>query len=236
MEVKGKRMFQKNRTTMDKLFTIFLATAFLFQSCTSEDKHPNVLTLEKLIENGKVIFIEKKDPGSLFPFITFVNDSVYLTQMPHHHYAETKNPGSNEKTAAELAIKNSFVLKNIFSGKTYISETVDSKSLVSINKKNDLIINDVMFLAPDYTSKKPADTTSAQKITDISVEEKLKELDEFDESIIHKWTNTGRLGTMQEIFYYQLDGKKFKSGSSCYLITENGNYFYNPKLGILKIK
>ena len=189
-------MFQKNRTTMNKLFKIFLATAFLFPSCTSEDKHPDVLTLEKLIENGMVIFIEKKDPVSLFPFITFVNESVYLTQTPHHHYAATKTPGINEKTAAEVAIKNSFALKNIFTRKNYISETVDSKSLISINEKNDLIINEVMFIAPDYTSKKPTDTTSAKKIADIKVDEKLKELDEFDESIIHKWTNTGRLGTM----------------------------------------
>ncbi len=221
---------------MRNLIVVLGAIVFLFQSCTSKDKHPDVLTLEKLIENGEVIFIEKKDSVSLFPFITFLNDSVYLTQTPHYNYSETKNSGSNEKTAPEVVINNSFELKNIFNGKTYISETVDSKLLVSINEKNDVIINDVMFLAPDYTSKKPADTAFAKKTTDIKVDEKLNELDEFYKSIIHKWTNTGRLGTMHEIFYYQLDGKKFKSASACYLITENGNYFYNGNLGILKVK
>ncbi|MFA4870668.1 MAG: hypothetical protein WC623_20900 [Pedobacter sp.] len=219
---------------MKKLTTLFF-TALMLQSCTSKDKHPDILTLEKLIENGEVIFIEKKDSVSLFPFITFLSDSVYLTQTPHHIYSETKNPESNEKTATEVSIKNNFALKNVFNGKTYHSEMLDSKSSVLINEKNDVIINDVMFLAPDYTSKKPADTAFAKKTSDIKVDEKLNELDEFDKSIIHKWTNTGRLGTMHEIFYYQLDGKKFKSASSCYLITENGNYFYNGKLGILKI-
>ncbi|SMC36985.1 hypothetical protein SAMN04488524_0009 [Pedobacter africanus] len=224
------------RITMKILITLLGAVVLLFQSCTSKDKHPDVLTLEKLIENGEVIFIEKKDSVSLSPFITFLNDSVYLTQTSHHNYSETKNSGSNEKTATEVSIKNSFALKNVFNGKTYHSETLHSKSLVSINKNNDVIINDVMFLAPDYTSKKPADTAFAKKTTDIKADEKLNELDEFDKSIIRKWTNTGRLGTMHEMFYYQLGGKKFKSTSECYLITENGNYFYNSKLGILKLK
>lgn len=221
---------------MRNLITLLLAIAFLFQSCTSKDKHPDVVTLEKLIKNGEVIFIEKKDSVSLFPLITFLNDSVYLTQMPHHNYSETKNPDSNQKTATEVSIKNSFALKNIFNGKTYLSKTLDSKSSVFINEKNDLIINDIMFLAPDYSSKIKADTISAQHIIDVKIDEKLKKLNEFDESVIYKWTNTGRLGTMHEMFYYQLGGKKFKSTSECYLLTENGNYFYNGKLGILKIK
>jgi len=221
---------------MRNLITLLLATAFLFHSCTNKDKHPDVLTLEKLIENGEVIFIEKKDSVSLFPFITFLSDSVYLTQMPHHNYSETKNPGSNEKTATEVSIKNSFALKNVFNGKTYHSETLDSKSSLSINENNDLIINDIMFLAPDYNSKIKADTTAARNIADVKMDEKLKKPNEFDESIIYKWTNTGRLGTMHEMFYYQFGGKKFKSTSECYLITENGNYFYNGKLGILQIK
>lgn len=220
---------------MKKLTTLFLAIAFIFQSCTSKDKHPDVLTLEKLIEKGDVIFIEKKDSTSLFPFITFLNDSVYLTQMPLHNYSETKSPGSNEKTATEVIIKNSFALKNVFNGKTYHSETLDSKSSVFINEKNDFIIKDIMFLAPDYNSKVKADTTAARNIADVKMDEKLKKLNEFDESVIYKWTNTGRLGTMHEMFYYQIGGKKFKSTSECYLITENGNYFYNGKFGILKI-
>ncbi|MDR6786634.1 hypothetical protein ABIE26_005180 [Pedobacter africanus] len=221
---------------MRNLIILLLAIAFLFQSCTSKDKHPDILTLEKLIENGEVIFIEKKDSVSLFPFITFLSDSVYLTQTPHHNYSETKTPGSNEKTATEVSIKNSFALKNVFNGKTYHSETLDSKSSVFINEKNDLIIKDIMFLAPDYNSKIKADTTAARNIADVKMDEKLKKLNEFDESIIYKWTNTGRLGTMHEMFYYQFGGKKFKSTSECYLITENGNYFYNGKLGILQIK
>lgn len=221
---------------MRNLITLLFATAFIFQSCTSKDKHPDVLTLEKLTENGDVIFIEKKDSVSLFPFITFLNDSVYLTQTPHHNYSESKTQGRNEKTAIEVVIKNSFALKNIFQGKTYLSKTLDSKSSVFINEKNNLIINDVMFLAPDYSSKIKADTISAQNIIDVKMDEKLKKLNEFDESIIYKWTNTGRLGTMHEMFYYQFGGKKFKSTSECYLITENGNYFYNSKLGILKVK
>ncbi|MEQ7802069.1 hypothetical protein ABDJ41_19895 [Pedobacter sp. ASV1-7] len=221
---------------MKKLTTLLLATAFLFHSCTSKDKHPDVLTLEKLIENGEVIFIEKKDSVSLFPYITFLSDSVYLTQMPHHNYSETKNPGSNGKTATDVSIKNSFALKNVFNGKTYLSETLDSKSSVYINEKNDFIIKDIMFLAPDYNSKIKADTIATRNIADVKMDEKLKKLNEFDESIIYKWTNTGRLGTMHEMFYYQIGGKKFKSTTECYLITENGNYFYNGKLGILKIK
>lgn len=221
---------------MRNLIILLLATAFLFHSCTSKDKHPDVLTLEKLIENGEVIFIEKKDSVSLFPFITFLNDSVYLTQTPHHNYSETKNPDSNEKKATDLSIKNNFALKNVFNGKTYLSETLDSKSSVFINEKHDFIIKDIMFLAPDYNSKIKADTTAARNIADVKMDEKLKKLNEFDESIIYKWTNTGRLGTMHEMFYYQFGGKKFKSTSECYLITENGNYFYNGKLGILQIK
>lgn len=93
-----------------------------------------------------------------------------------------------------------------------------------------------MFLAPDYSSKIKADTTASRNIADVKMDENLKKLNEFDESVIYKWTNTGRLGTMHEMFYYQLGGKKFKSTSECYLIAENGNYFYNGKLGILKIK
>lgn len=220
---------------MKKLFTIFLA-AFLFLSCTSEDKHPNVLTLEKLIENGEVICIEKKDSVSLLPLITFLNDSIYFTQTQAHTYPESPGISTNEKTVTDIAIKNSVELKNVFNGKKYISVTIDSKTLVSVNEKNDIIINDVVFLAPDYSSKRTADTTFTKEINTIKNEEKLKKLNEFDERIIYKWTNKGRLGTMHEMFYYQLDGKKFKSESECYLITENGNYFYNNKLGILKFK
>lgn len=221
---------------MKKLLTLFWVTAFIFQACTSEDKHPNVLSLEKLIENGEVVFIEKKDPVSLFPVITFLNDSVYLTQTQHHNYAESAGKGSDDKTVTDAVIANNFELKNILNGKTYVSQTVDSKFPVTINEKNDIVINDVAFLAPDYASKTKADTSFAKHITDIKTDEKLKELNEFNQSIITEWTNTGRLGTMHEMFYYELDGKKFKSESACYLITEKGSYFYNGKLGILKIK
>lgn len=72
---------------MRYLITIFCAVAFLFQSCTREDKHPMVVTLEKLIQNGDVTFIEKKDSVLLFPFMMFLSDSVYITQSPQHHYS-----------------------------------------------------------------------------------------------------------------------------------------------------
>lgn len=135
-----------------------------------------------------------------------------------------------------MVIKNSFALKNIFNGKIYHTETLDSRSSVLVNKRNDVIINDIMYLAPDYSSKIKADTLSAVNVTDLKVDEKLNKLNEFDESIINKWTNDGRLGTFHEILYYQLGGKKFKSTSECYLIQEKGKYFYNSKLGILKFK
>ncbi|OJX32668.1 MAG: hypothetical protein BGO86_10435 [Chryseobacterium sp. 36-9] len=219
---------------MKKLSLFFLITASLFQSCTSKDKHPNVLTLEKLIENGEVVFVEKKDSVSLQPFITFVNDSVYVVQTQEQVSADTKNIKSNEKAVKDVVIKNSITIKNVISGKTYLSETVDSKYPIRINKKNDVIIDDAMFLAPDYTTKVKADTTFAKNITDIKVDEKLKKLKEFDKSITTKLTNTGRLGTMHKLFYYQRGERKFKSTSECYLIIENGNYLYNNRLGILK--
>ena len=216
--------------------TIFGAVAFLFQSCTGNDRHANVLTLEALIENGEVIVIEKKDSVTLRPVIAFLNDSIYCTQTQYHSYRETKNTKSKGKMVPEVVIENSFALKNIFSGITYISDTLDSQSPVFVNEKNDLMINDVLFLAPDYTSKRMADTIFTKKVIDIKVDTKLKELDEFDESVIYKWTNTGRLGTIHKMFYYQLNGRKFKSTSSCYLIAESRNYFYNDKLGILKVR
>lgn len=235
--------YRKNRPATDfkkgkmkNVSLLFFITAFLLQSCTSEDKHPNVPILEKLIKNGEVVFVEKKDSVSLQPFITFVNDSVYVVQTQQQVSADTKNIKSNEKAVTDVVIKNSIAIKNVISGKTYLSETVDSKYTIRINEKNDVIINDAMFLAPGYTTKVKADTTFAKNITDINVDEKLKKLKEFDKSITTKWTNTNRLGTMHKLFYYQLGERKFKSASECYLITENGNYFYNGKLGILKIK
>lgn len=188
--------------------------------------------MEQLIKNREIVFIEKKDPVSLSPTIIFLNDSVYATQAQQQIYAE-KNPNADEKTVAGTTIKSHFALKNIMNGKTYIAGTVDSKSPVTINDKNDIIVNGMKLLAPGYTSKSKEDTVVAKPITAITTEEKLRELNQFDESVIHKWTNTGRLGTLHEIFYYEIDGKKFKSASTCYLI--KGQYFYNVKLGILKL-
>lgn len=204
-----------------------------FLACTSQDKHAEVATLEQLIKNGEIVFIEKKDPVSLSPNIIFLNDLVYATQTQQQIYAE-KNTNADEKTVAGTTIKTHFSLKNIMNGKTYIIETVDPKSPVVINDKNDIIVNGMKLLAPGYTSKSKEDTVVAKPITAITTEEKLRELNQFDESVIHKWTNTGRLGNLHEIFYYEIDGKKFKSASTCYLI--KGQYFYNVKLGILKLK
>lgn len=221
---------------MKNIITLLLANIFLFQACTHNDRHPDIPTLEKLIENGEVIFIEKKDPVSLLPFITFFSDSVYYKQFQHHGVSESSDLGNNQKTVPDVTIENSFELKNINNGKIYISRRINSKSPVLINEKNDIILDNVIFLAPDYITKTKVDTVVAREITAIKPGERLKVLDEFDKSVIYKWTNTGRLGTIHKLFYYQLDGKKFKTESECYLITENGEYFYNDRLGILKIK
>lgn len=216
-----------------KPFLIFSGMLMVCLSCT-KDKHPDVLTLKQLIEKGDIVVVEKRD-STLSHTISFINDSIYLSKKQHFIYLSDKSSHDNVKKEADYDIKNSIELKNMINGKTYLTDTIDSGSSVLIDNKGDLLINNTVFASPGYSTIKSADSSKVKDYKDIETSAKaLTILDEFDESIIYKWTNTGKLGNLHDLFYFQINGTKFKSTTECYLI--RNKYFYNSKYGVLKFK
>ena len=210
-----------------------------FHSCslaTKEDQHPDVPTLEELISRNKVIQIEALDL-TVMHTIGMLSDSIYFSKRQLHF-----SPGSNngdQKATTNYSIGNEFHLKNVYSGKTYVLDTVNSDTKILMNNKRNVIIGGFQYAAPDYAVKQKVDSaTSKIGFTEIGeLVVKLKnELPEFDECVVYKWTN-GKLPSFHKIYYYELDGRKFKSfGNECYRINSNHTYFYNSRLGILKMK
>lgn len=218
---------------MMRSLLIFSGMLMVCLSCT-KDKHPDVLTLKQVIEKGDIVVVEKRD-STLMHTLTFINDSIYLSQKQHFIDPSDKSSHDHIKKEADYVIKNSIEIKNLINRTTYLTDTLDSGSPVLMNKKGDLLINPTVFISPGYSTRRTADRTGLKGYTDIETSSKvLKMLDEFDESIIYKWTNTGKLGNLHDLFYFQINGMKFKSTTECYFI--RNNYFYNSKYGILKAK
>lgn len=202
-----------------------------------EDQHPDVATLDELIAANKVEVVEEID-STLMHTLRMWNDSLYYSKKQLHVVQEVATE-EGQKSMGITTIKNEFQLKNIYTGKTYILDTVPSTSEILADKNQHLILNNILYLAPTYAVKERADSTTIQNgftAIDQKVEDLKTALPEFDESIVYKWTN-GRLPSYHEIFYYELDGQRFKTlGSECYRINSNPKYFYNSRIGIMKIK
>ena len=220
-----------------KLSSLFLIVLMILQSCR-KDRHPNISTLQELINKGEVILIEKKDSISGQPIITFINDSIYIAKKVQYIDNETEITNEDEKMTTTYTTRNSIKLKNVLNGTTYFSDTIDSGVTIFTNDSSEIIIENFIYSPPHYTAKKVDNnnSTSIIQIPDIQNDNTLKELSEFDKSVYYDWTNTSRLGTIHEMFYYQLNEKKFKFTSQCYLVSQKKGYFYNPILGIMRLK
>lgn len=225
---------------MKKLIpSIFMVLSMIsLHSCSfvpKEDRHVDVSTLEELIDAGKVTRVEVLD-STVMHTIEMLSDSLYYSKRQLHFFQES-NKG-DQKAATNYSIGNEYQLKNIYNGKTYVRDTVDSDSKMLMDNNWNIIAGDFLYTSPGY-AKQQVDRTISQSGF-VAIEERaitLKNvLPEFDESVVDKWTN-GRLPSFRKTYYYELEGHKFKSsGSECYRINSNPKYFYHARLGILKMK
>ncbi len=226
------------RKLIVSIFTLLVITSF--HSCsfaTKEDKNPEVSTLEELITANKVVQVEERD-STVMHTLAMLDDSLYYSKRQLSIYQSSAN-GVEEKDPSKYTVKNEIRLKNVYSGKIYLSDTVSSASAILMDKNHNIILNNVCYEAPSYLTKRlvySADMGNGFVAIEQQAVSLGKELPEFDESIVYKWTN-GRLPSMHKMFYYELEGQKFKSiGSECYRINGNPKYFYQARLGILKMK
>lgn len=215
---------------------LFVMTLHSCSFATKEDQHPDVPTLEELISTNKVVAVEALD-STVMHTIKMLSDSLYYSKRQLHFFQESNN--GDQKATTNYSIGNEFHLKNIYSGKTYVLDTLNSDSTILMDNNRNVIIGGFLYAAPDYAVKQKVDSAASKngftEIGELALALKNK-LPEFDESIVYKWTN-GRLPNFHKIYYYELDGQKFRSfGSECYGINSNPTYFYNARLGILKMK
>lgn len=220
------------------IFAFLLITSF--HSCsfaTKEDGKSEVSTLEELIAANKVLQVEAWD-STVMHTIAMLTDSLYYSKRQLHIFQPSGN-GEKEKDPTTYTVKNEVRLKNVYNGKTYLSDTVSSGSVILIDKNHNIILNDVLYVAPSYSAKRGVDSASiGNGFVDMELQkvELKNELPEFDESTVYEWTN-GRLPSFHKMFYYELDGQKFTSlGSECYRINSDPKYFYQARFGILKMK
>ncbi|SDD26834.1 hypothetical protein [Niabella drilacis] len=227
---------------MKELFPLIFAFLLIISlhSCslaTKEDQHPGVSTLEELIGANIVIQVEALD-STVMHTIKMLSDSLYYSKRQLLFFQDPKNKDA-QKNATGYSIGNELRLKNVYGSKTYVVDTVNSDSTILMDKNRNIIIGDFLYAAPDYAVKQKMDSATSKNgftnIGELAMELK-NELPEFDQSIVYKWTN-GRLPGFNKIYYYELNGQRFKSlGSECYRINSDPKYFYNARFGILKMK
>ncbi|MFD2556204.1 hypothetical protein [Sphingobacterium tabacisoli] len=227
---------------MKKLVVVILMLSVItfFHSCSlvgREDRNPEVSTLEELIAVNKVLQVEERD-SAVMHTLAMLTDSLYYSKRQLSVFQPVAIE-EDHKTPANYTVKNEIRIKNVYNGKTYLSDTVGSASTILMDKSRNIIVNNVLYVAPSYSKKKILDSASiGNAFTDMEQQSiKLEqELPEFDESIVYRWTN-GRIPSFHKMFYYELEGQKFKSlGNECYRINSSPKYFYQARFGILKMK
>ena len=216
---------------------IFFLFPFLLNSCTQKDKHPELITLKELVNNGTFEVIDPADSVTTAKSFIFINYSLYLVREYFMISEEKPLKNPDEKVVNDMSNYYRFELKNLRKQKSYFTDTISVGEFAGINKSTDVILNNTLYTAPKFDAKTVVDSTEAKKFADLDqLKLQLPEVFQFDERITYKCVNGGRLPTCYDMYYYELQGKKFKTTSQSLAFPANPEYIYSYDFGILKLK
>jgi len=215
----------------------FLLLSLLsFLSCTQQDKHPDVPTLDELVNSGKIKVLEENTDDATT--ITIINDSMLFSSKKIYKEEKDQHPaGPNDKKDIRYELRREFSIKNFESQKTYLAGEFSAKDNLQINARGDVLFSNNILPFPDYDkdwiSATAADKQNFTPFDDLPNFHNGK-LPEFEDKIRYKWSN-GKLPSPHYLYYYTIGGLKFKYTDECYLISKDKNYFHCPGKGVYKV-
>jgi hypothetical protein len=223
------------KTPLFKL-NFLLLSLLLFLSCTQQDKHPDVPTLDELVSFGKIKVLEENTDDATT--ITIINDSMlFSSKKIYKEEKEQHSAGPNDKKDIRYELRKGFSIKNFESQKIYLVGEFTAKNNLQINAKGDVLFNDNIMSFPDH-DKDWISTTAADKQNFTPFDDLPNfhngKLPEFEDKIRYKWSN-GKLPSPHYLYYYTIGGLKFKSTDECYMINRDKSYFHCPGKGLYKV-